>query len=191
MARRAKYLLTIALSLCLLAVLFATSEARPYIVISKIAPITDDPTMKYELSEKGTGLVDGLKDCAVYGNIIEAEPAKGRKFRKWLQVKIKDKEPWYIEKKAVVRIPKYRKMKPEKYFVNKDNIQLYIAPGRKVLSRKRGGINLPYGTTVVGVGTCIKRKVSWTLIRFENIEGLPIGVGERYGWIRTTRLQRI
>jgi hypothetical protein len=186
-----KYLLVAVLSLCLLAVAFTASDARPYIVISKIAPITIDPAMKYELSEKGTEIVDGLKECAIYGNIIEAEPTKGRKLRKWMQVKDKDRDLGFIEKKAIAKLPKYRKMKAEKYFVKKDTIQLYIVPGRRAFSKKHGGINLPYGTTVIGVGTCKKSRASWTLLRFDNTEGLPIGVGERYGWVRTSSIQRI
>jgi hypothetical protein len=183
-------MLKIVLSLCLLVITFSTSDARPYIVIGKIVPVAIDPRAKYEISYKGMEIVDGIIDCAIYGNIIDAEPAKGRKYRKWLQVKAKDNELGFIEKKAAVRFPRYRRMKPEKFYIKRDNIQLYILPGRRSLSAKHGGITLPYGMTVMGVGSLRKKRVSWTLLRFENTEGLPIGMGERYGWVKTSQLQR-
>ena len=192
MARRAiKYLLIIVVSLCIIAHVHATSEAEPYIVVEKVAPITGDPLVKYEVSEKGIGLEDRVNEYAVFGNVIEAEPIKGRKYRRWLQVKTKDNELGFIERKAVVKFPVYNRMQPEKFWITQNDALLYILPGRESFSKKRGGIRLPYGMTVVGVGSVMKNSVSWTLLRFDDNEGMPVGIGERYGWVMSSLIERL
>ena|GEM_PF-6143102 len=192
MARRAiKYSILIVVSLCILAFTYMTSEAVPYIVVDKIVPITGDPLLKYEVSEKGIGLDDGVNNFAVFGNVIDAEPIKGKKYRRWLQVKIKDNEVGFIERKAVVKFPVYNRMQPEKFWVTQNDTLLYILPGRESYSKKRGGIRLPYGMTVVGVGSVMQNSISWTLLRFDDNDGAPVGMGERYGWIKSSLIERL
>lgn len=196
MARCAKkFLLMVMLSLCFFVLVSTVSYAATgkYIVIHKIATILEDPKMKHEISDKGLGILGGVKNCVVHGNIIEAESVKGRKFRKWLQVKSDGKSLGYIEKKTVKRMPDYTKMKPEKFWINKTSARLYLLPGKKTISKKHGGIVLPYGMTVVGVGSYKKGRVAWTLLKFDfnDPKEVSLGSGERYGWVKTSQLQRI
>jgi hypothetical protein len=177
--------------------MFTTSYAIPreYIVIRKLFPIVETPGMKYELSERAIDIVDGIKSSVVYGNIIQAETVRGRKFRKWLQVKIDGKDYGFIERKAVARVPNYRRMKPEIYYINRSNVLLFIVPGKRGLSRRHGGITLPYGMSVLGVGTLTRGSTSWTLLKFEDDSSSNdrldvLNTGSRYGWVRTKRLQR-
>ena len=192
MARRAiKYLLAIIVSLCIVAVAYVTSEAEPYIVIDKVAPITGDPLLKYEVSDRGIEINDGVNNYAVFGNIVDALPVKGKKYRRWLQIQTKDNELKFIERKAVAKLPDYNRMQPEKFWVNTNDTLLYILPGREAYSKKRGGIRLSYGMTVIGVGSVQKNSISWTLLRFDDNDSTPIGMGERYGWVKSSLIERL
>jgi hypothetical protein len=186
-----KCLLAVVVSVFILAVVHTTSEAVSYIVVHKIVPITGDPFLKYEVSAKGIGLEDGVNDYVIFGNIIEAFPVKGKKYRRWLQVKTKENELGFIERKAVAKFPDYNRMQPEKFWVKENDTLLYILPGRESFSKKRGGIRLPYGMTVVGVGSVNKNGISWTLLRFDDNEDMQKGMGERYGWIKSSLIERL
>jgi len=196
MARCAKkFLLLMMLSLCFFVLISTASYAAAgtFIVKHKIAAILEDPRMKHEISDKGLGLLGGINNCVVHGNVIEAETVKGRKFRKWLQVKSDGKVLGFVEKKSVIRFPKYTKMKPEKFWIKRTSARLYLAPGKKTISKKHGGIVLPYGMTVVGIGQLKRGRVTWTLLKFDynDPKEAPLGIGDRYGWVKTSQLQRI
>jgi hypothetical protein len=195
MARCAgKYLVMWLLSLCLIVLISTTSyAAASYIVKHKITPIVEDPKLKHEISDRGLGILGGIKNCVVLGNIIEAESVKGRKFRKWLQIKADGKTLGFVERKTVARLPKFEKMKPEKFWIKKAGVRLFLAPGNKPLSRKYVGITLPYGMSVVGVGSYKRGRVSWTLLRFDynDPKEASLGIGDRYGWVKTSQLQRL
>jgi hypothetical protein len=171
-------------------VVVSASEPYACIVVADIAVTTEFPGIPVIRNGNVVEDTEGLYEALLYGNIVEALPAKGG----YSEVFGVDGESiGYAEVSALAPLPKYAPFLPEPFRFAVDSPDLFLLPGSRPIADYALPGDAPFfvlaGEVTDGIGTYTDGGVEWTLLSFETeTDG---GVGLRYAWTRSENLTRL